>query len=707
MAETRGGAVQGEAGRRVRRRLRLPGRGGDGRVAKRILRAAGSRYAALALVAFFFGTTALWLLNALDLIVRNPHGDEPTTLIKGIGSLTPPHEVGDVRVGETNRWFARLLHPAGVLYMELSGHVEGGEADAGADAKDGRAAPWPVYAGHSYLERRFTHPSDMVPDPNIQDYVFFMRLAFGLLAAASFCLLLWALFGRFGFAAAAAYGGLVLGNWLVFDQFRKFYSETTMFILFNLAAALYLRYAGGGVGGNGNGNGGTAGGGGRAAAPPLSLWTAAGFGLFCAAALSTKLSGFIIAALLACTLLVNVRRGRRHDPAPRIEVWLASFLAFLYLINVPFAGSVFEWVNETLHNVYHYASRHRINLNSNFYLPLEDGTGLFELLSSVSGIGPLILLSFPAALLWLALPPRRALIPVYVLGAAVVLAASSFSNQMFYLIRNFASLYVAMCFVVAVAVGDLLERLPGRRLAAACAAPALLLAFLAGGAQLLWQTKPAKEAFFEELRGHGLDRCSSLAVIGLAERDVRTLREIGAGGEVAAFPPPPYEEGGEEAFAKSHEYQCLVVRREGGAGVRQLTNFLAPRYYRVRRRIGELFFFVVSPPPPSDLAATAGAGSIALSWTTPFQPEAGRSRFRLRPVETTYQLRLRAESGGWGEWRDVREYEYEREGRSNRLVLRGLRARVRYYAQLRGRYDGGFEVSGFPAEVSAKPLRRP
>ena len=200
------------------------------RTGQTYVRMVESRRTALVMLLWFFLVSSAWVFNLNSRGVNHPHGDEWHTLILGtqnFGSFEEPVE--SARVGETNRWFVRLLHPAAIYYM--NSHMGGEHYLTGWE-----------YPGGYYLREHFDATDDIRDDPNIQDYVFFLRASFGVLAVLSFCMVMWALSGRFGIAAAATYGSLVvLLHPIVFSQFDIFYSETTLFILFNTAAFLCLR----------------------------------------------------------------------------------------------------------------------------------------------------------------------------------------------------------------------------------------------------------------------------------------------------------------------------------------------------------------------------------------------------------------------------------------------------------------------------------
>ncbi len=658
-------------------------------------RTASSRLLAFLLIAIFFGTAATWVHNTAGKhIAASFHGDEIMVLQGAI-----PAAVLNLRVGEMSRWLARILHPGGLYHI----NQRLGHSPATPRSEGWEFSGWDYPA--AYLDRNYKHPDAIHTDPNVQDYVFFMRLASALLAIASFCLVLWALLNRFGGAAAVAYAGLVLGSRLVFDQFQVFYTETTLFIIFNLAAFCYLRY-------------------GTAGPRPLSRYAVAWLGVLSAAALSAKLSGVMVVAMLACMVLVDVQR---HRPRFHIEIYLLFFLAFIYLINVPMAGSWFEYIDKTMANVYNYANRFRFyGSPDKIYLfrTQEYGLGVMEFLLSVPGLGYFIILAFLGGLLWLAVPPRRELLPLYALGALIILSVSSFSNQMVSIDRNMASPYAAASFIIAVAVGDLLNRLPSRLLAGGVAL-ALLLVFLTAAIQRLQEIAPIEDAFIEAI-SNPVAQCRSLAALGLSDKATQALRER-VRGDVAAFPRVPryfqnppiiYAEYRKKILGKYRGYQCLVAYREKHSNTKQVTNFFGPKYYRLAGRMGDFFFFVPKAPTPDNLAAEAGDRSITLSWTIP--GNAGVSGYQFQTAENGQP---------WGDWQDIdmkrvqrgqpassatrprvrhllvrKEQRIKTAGEMNRFVIQKLTNGRTYRVQLRAHTDFGGE--GAPAEVAATPTRR-
>lgn len=545
-----------------------------------------SRYATGLLLFVFFLVAMTYQLHTCSKYIDIGASDENWTLYQGIRHLNPlgpPNP--NLEVGETTRWFARLLFPGGLYYMlrHRGGH-------AFNDYKS-----YTAYLGEEWFPRSVT--GAILAVPAVQDFTFFMRVSFGALAIGSFCLVLWALSRRVNLAAALAYGGMILANGALTDvppwnhwslarwslypitpsvwgQLSLFYTETALFIIFNLAAFLCLRRS-------------------------LSYRAAAYLGVLAAAALSTKLSGVILAAVM----FTHVALAGRNPEQPaklRVEVFLSLLLAFLFLIHVN-AGSLQEVINDTMWNVYHYTvGGADVPGKGNISGRIIQDTGFFAI--------PL----FAAALAWLLKAPKASLIPVYLLGAGIIFTSWSFSNSNLYLPRNMASLYVWMSFIIALAVGDLVGKtLANRPNLQAGALLGLALAFLASAATLVVGLPALADTLFEENKER-LQNCDSIGALGLAKRDLLTLRE-NVKGDIAAFPGlrGPFKkradysinpwildlmfEGKEPRTALDLEFQrllrhdCLVAHRQGDT--REITNFLAPQRYQMLDRMGNFFFF--------------------------------------------------------------------------------------------------------------------
>ena len=505
-----------------------------------------SRRAVVVISLVFLLVSSAWIFNLNSRGVNRPHVDEWHTLFLGTRHLSPFEEsVPTARVGEMNRWFVRLLHPLGVYYM--NSRMGGEHYETGWD-----------YPGGFYLQAHLDDGLDAIRhDPNVQDYVFFLRLSFGVMAVFSFCMVMWALSGRFGVAAPAAYGGLVLANPLVFRQFDLFYSETTLFLLFNAAAFLCLR-----------------------SGPLLSRRALVWSGILSAAALSTKLTGILIVGPLFVRTVVDSLRRRRPAVAV-IEVWLLSATAALVLINW-YSESLFLLLNQTLANVYHFQTGHLVTQAGGVeFLPW--------MLEDLLGYVPVLL--FAASLAWLAKSPRRQLAPVYVLGLLVVFVLWSFMNSAIYQARNMASVYVAMSFIIALGAGSFVENLKSKRKGIAAACSALVIALMAGQLVAVGSGMPSLTGTFFERTAADLKTCGTIGAVGLPDQALGALASRRSDG-VNVFdrvrgPFNISEDPG--VFARYLQYDCLIVHREGQS--KQLSNFAAPQRYRLSDRVGNLFFF--------------------------------------------------------------------------------------------------------------------
>ncbi len=516
----------------------------------RLVRLVDSRGAGIVLLLTFFVVSSAWVFNLNSRGVNRPHVDEVHTLVSGTRHVDPFGDpVPTARVGETNRWFVRLLHPLGIYWM--NSRMGGEHYRTGWD-----------YPGGYYLREHFSDTDAIRHDPNVQDYVFFLRWTFGVLAIVSFCMVMGALWGRFGSAAAATWGSLLLTNPLVFSQFDLFYSETTLFLLFGLAAFFYLRT-------------------GRSATYRNAIWS----GVLSAAALSTKLTGILIVVPVFVHTVVDAlerRRAARPDGGgARIEIYLLSAAVSLVLMNL-YSESTFSLLNETLANVYHFETGHRVTR--------EGGVEFLARMLDDFGYAPALL--FGVSLLWLAARfPTGRFAPVHVLGVLILFVLWSLSNSAVYLSRNLASVFVAMSFIISLGVGSFMEGLKSKYEGAAAVGSTLIVLVLAGLLfGRLWQMPSLTDTFFER-NLERIETCGAVGGVGLPDEALRILS--GAREDDVVFfdrlrgPFNISEDPG--MFDRYLQYDCLLVYREGQT--KQISNFAGPRFYRLSDRVGNLFFF--------------------------------------------------------------------------------------------------------------------
>ena len=516
----------------------------DLRTGQTYVRMVESRRTVLVMLLWFFLVSSAWVFNLNSRGVNHPYVDEWHTLVLGtqhFGSFEEP--VYTARVGETNRWFVRLLHPAAVYYM--NSHMGGEHYLTGWE-----------YPGGYYLREHFNATDAIRDDPNIQDYVFFLRASFGVLAIFSFCMVMWALSGRFGIAAAAAYGSLVLLNPLVFSQFDIFYSETTLFILFNIAAFLCLRT--------------------RSLTTYRTLvWS----GVLSAAALSTKLTGILIIGPLFVRTVTDVLRSRRNLKVG-IEVYLLSAAAALVLLNLP-SESLFSLLNETLANVYHFKTGHMVT---------EEG-GMKFLRLMLGDMGYMLPLLFAVSLFWFVRRPGRRLAPIYVLGLLVILVIWSSVNSAVYASRNMASVYVAMSFIVALGAGSFVESLKSKHKYIAAVCSGLVVVLMAGELVRLQYQMPSLVDTFFERNVERIETCSTIGAIGLSQQVLGVLSSRRDDG-VTVFDGVrgPFKVSQSPGVLDKYvQYGCLIIHRKGQS--KQISNFIGPQRYRLADRVGDLFFF--------------------------------------------------------------------------------------------------------------------
>ena len=513
------------------------------------------RYTFPILAVVFFCVSVAWIYNASSRVIDKRHVDEGHVIVWG----TPEADGGTntVRVGEMNRLFVRLLYPVAIYYMNshMGGehYVTGWDYPGGYYLRDhfnrGGDAPGANKLTHASRDPELPSVGFHTVDSNIQDYVFFQRTAFGTLAVLSFLLLLFSLYSRYGFAAAATYAGLILFSEIVFNQFLIFYSETSLFIIFNLSFYFLI------------------------SEKRIELWIAVLLGAVTAAALSTKLTGVLIAGPAFAQVTADAW-GRGHRGTLIVGAFFASCLAVTVAINAHVA-SYFEFINETLANVYHYKTGHYVT-----------GTGdYFPEIAESLGYGMVIL--FLVSSIYLALRPTLRDASIYALITFASAAMVSMANSALYMERNLAIIYVVMSFVVALGVARLVrsDRRGWRRelVAALC-----LSVFIVGAAHRVLAILPLTTSFFERNTARIAD-CGSIGVVGISEDVFRRFVDTDGAVFFEEVRGPFNLSSNSAHFDKYLAYDCVVALRRGQT--KQITNFFAPQTHRLASRVGDLFFF--------------------------------------------------------------------------------------------------------------------
>lgn len=491
----------------------------------------------------FFCVSAVWIYHKNAWKIDWIHSDEWHTVIHGTHSLNPfAGDVRTMRVGELNRWLVRILYPFAVYYM--NGKMGGEHYVTG----------W-RYPGGYYLKEHL-HLENVPSDPNLQDYFFLQRTMLGFLSLLSVVILMGALRRRFGSASAAGYAGLLLFGSIMFEQFRVFYSAVTLVIVFNVALYISMSYN----------------------ARKLSICALSGAAA--SAALSTSLSGVLVAGpLFAHVAALAWSRGGRREIA--VAVFLASALVSAVAINWP-VRSFFELINDTLANVYHYSTGHGVTYEGGWEFALR--------IAGDVGYGAIPL--FVAAAIYLLARPQRGLVYAYGLIAFIALAVFQMSNYAYYVSRNVVIVYVAMSFIVALAIGKFIEGRKGAQRRGRAAAALCFAIFVAGAGYRALSTPSPSRGFFEANAAR-LSECADLGVVGIPERDARKFIDRDDAVFFGRVKGPFNLSRRPETFDKYLAYECLVVLRRGQS--KQITNFLAPQSYRLADRAGALFFFDKGP----------------------------------------------------------------------------------------------------------------
>lgn len=129
-------------------------------------RMAASRLMGVFVLSVFFLVAFLWTAHIRSFYaIARGHPDETHTIYPGYKRLNPFGDpIGNFHVGETTRWFARLLYPAGLYYM--NSRLGGGAREK--------------HSGY-YLAQHHggwgNHVHTVSKDSGVQDYVFGMRIA--------------------------------------------------------------------------------------------------------------------------------------------------------------------------------------------------------------------------------------------------------------------------------------------------------------------------------------------------------------------------------------------------------------------------------------------------------------------------------------------------------------------------------------------------
>lgn len=531
------------------------------------------RHAFPILAVAFFCVSAAWIYNANSRVIDIRDVDEVHTLVWGTESMYrwPPGDVPAQQVGEVSRWFTRILYPFSVYYMNsrMGGehYVTGwgypggfylkGRLDKGADAPGANelTAPPRDQGFTDWAFDTFFH----TVDPNIQDYVFSQRVAFSILAIFSFLLLLRRLYDEYGVSGAAAYAGFVLFGDIVFYQFAMFYSETAFIIVFNLTFYCLLSIN------------------------RLRTFDALLLGLAAGAAMSTKLTGFVVAAPAFAHVAVGAL-GRGGRGVVAIAAFFATALSATAMLNALFA-SPFSWINETLANVYHYKTGHLVT---------EEG-GIEFLLRLVEDIGYPVVALFLASSVWVAVRPNRRDAGLFALIVLTVAVLASVSDSAVYRARNLAGLYVVMSFVIAVGIGRYVASEVGGGGGGPRIAAAFCVAVVVVGAADRVLGIPSLAGVFFERNATRIAECGRVAVIGLSQErfrkfvdreDIVFFERVRGPFNISENPDmlkyPWY-------FEEYLAYDCVIALRRGQT--KQITNYFAPQSHRLVSRVGDLFMF--------------------------------------------------------------------------------------------------------------------
>ncbi len=361
------------------------------------------KYGVLILIAILSLTL---LHNKLQNNISKPHPDEVHTIIYAIDSMYSG-EVKTLRVGESTRWLARLLHPVAIYYMNTK---MGGEHNL---------TGW-KYAGGFYLQKHLKNTRSIKKDSNIQDYFFAMRFLLGALVIMSFLIASYLMVNMFGFISGIGYLSLSLSGTLLNESLKIFYTESTLLIAFNcliiLACCRRINNLRLGV---------------------LSVF-------LLAFAVSTKMTGLVFLLPVAAILL-----GRKSYflGGLRFEGLAVLFVVFFALINI-MASSYMQLLDQTLSNVYHLKTGHL----------KTQPAGMYQLNKIVTTLTPWIFI-FAFSIIYLTFSKTKIKFFVLMVGASAIIMLMSLIGVSYFLPRNLTTPLVMMMFVISIAIGMLMNKI--------------------------------------------------------------------------------------------------------------------------------------------------------------------------------------------------------------------------------------------------------
>jgi hypothetical protein len=454
-----------------------------------------------------------------------PGGDEVHTVNFAFDSLFT-NVVPIVRVGESTRWLARAFIPLATYYM--NGKMGGEHYITGWN-----------YPGISYLKRNFKDTESINGDPNIQDFVYALKMCLGISVILSFLIASYFLLLNYGSIASIAYFSIALSANLINEMLAIFYTESTLVIIFNLIVVLGLKS-------DINNN-------------RRIFWSA----FITAFSISTKLTGVVFIAPIIYTLQDKIRD---FLTGMKLEVYLALTVGFLLLINV-YSTSYIDLLDQTLANVYHLKTGH---------LSSEPG-GIFQIkkiINNLSYFTPLFLFS---CICLIFLDAKNKLF-LYSIVISVFLILISMVDVSFSITRNLSTPLVMMVFIISIVSSLLVKKICNKY---------IFLVFLLFP-PIFFSYKYFSN--FNKITYQSLD---------IKQAECRKLGYVNVGGLIyensSEINGMPYAYTLKDQLPtlinQFSGYDCVLVNRINNN--KQYTNYILPLYYRLVSRKGDYFLFKI------------------------------------------------------------------------------------------------------------------
>tara|TARA_B110001452_G_scaffold245039_1_gene229450 strand:+ start:178 stop:1671 length:1494 start_codon:yes stop_codon:yes gene_type:complete len=345
---------------------------------------------------FLFLSSLFMLKNNLQYNISKPHVDEIHTLNYGISSMYSG-EVTNLRVGESTRWLARAIYPAALYYMNSKmGGVPG-------------ITSWRYPSGF-YINKNYKSPKSIIGDPNLQDFTFAMKFILGALVLLSFLLASYKISKSFGFLSGILYFVFSSSTSLIIGMLSIFYTESSFIIIINLIISLALTK--------------------KVNVLRLYIWSS----LLLALAISTKITGLIF----AIPIIILILKRDSFIEKIKIEVFIISTILFIALINI-YAISYMEVLDQSLSNVYHFKTGHKMTRSSSVYQ-------FSKILESLS---PWIFI-FPVALSFLIYKKSRELNFLLSISMSSIIMIIGMIGVSYFLERNLTTPLIMMILIISV-----------------------------------------------------------------------------------------------------------------------------------------------------------------------------------------------------------------------------------------------------------------